>query len=65
MTLTTTDTLTVVEGVKSFDIVTSPDGLVYDPQTGEVTDNSVNVEVWLNDPDEGTRTKGRGLGSSP
>lgn len=57
MTLTTTDTLTVVEGVKSFDIVTSPDGLVYDPQTGEVTDNSVNVEVWMNDPDEGTRTK--------
>lgn len=63
MKLIATDTLEVFEGVNTFDIVVSPDGLVYDPLTGKVADNPVIVEVWRNDQDEGKRTKVNDLGS--
>lgn len=51
MKLVTTDTLDYVESAKSFDIVASPNGLVYDPETGAMAQDTIQVEVWYNDPD--------------
>lgn len=56
MVITATDTLTVVEGVKSFDIIASPNGLVYDPETGAMDVDSFAVEVWHTDSDEEQKT---------
>ena len=56
MKLTATDTLSVVEGVKSFDIIASPNGLVYDPETGEMDVDTFAVEVWHTDSDEEQKT---------
>ncbi len=51
MKLVTTDTLDYVESAKSFDIVASPNGLVYDPETGAMEQDTIQVEVWRVDPD--------------
>lgn len=56
MKLTTTDTLTVVEGAKSYHIIASPNALVYDPETGAMDQSSITVEVWHTDSDDGYST---------
>ena len=56
MKIVATDTLTVVEGVKSFDIIASPNALIYDPETGAMDVDSFAVEVWHTDSDEEEKT---------